>query len=87
MKKNFEYEYLSDFNLDDLDVTRNRSGKWSMLLDEFAKTDNKTLKISLKKTEDKRSCTSSIRQYIKKNKLDWTMYLERNTFNVYVVRA
>ena len=87
MKKDFEYEYLSDFNLDDVDVSRGRSGKYTILLDEFAKTENKTLKITLKNIEDKNSCTSSIRAYIKKNKLDWTMYLERKTFNVYVVRA
>lgn len=86
-ESNFEYEFISDINLDELDLNSKKNGKYVDVLKKFLKEEGKTLRMSLKNEKDKESCCSSIRNYIKKNKLDWTVYTERNTYNIYVVRA
>ena len=86
-ENNFEYEFISDINLDELDLNSKKNGKYVDVLKMFVKNENKTLKMTLKNEKDRESCCSSIRNYIKKNRLDWTLYTERNTYNIYVVRA
>lgn len=86
----FEYEFLEDFDLSSIELTKGRGngyGRWINIFYEWLATDNKVLKLSLTNAAEKKTCQASIRHFIKKNHLDWTVYNERAKYNIYVVRA
>lgn len=87
MEKN--YEFLEDFDPNDIEIATQggEKGKWTNILCEWMETDSKTLKFSLKSQDEKRLCRAAISQYIRKHGLDYTIYNEKNKFNIYVVRS
>ena len=85
---NVKYEFIKEIiTTDDIDVNRSRTGMYISVIREWKKTDNKTLKFTCKGQREKNTCRSSISSYLRKNKLDYTVYCEKNKFNVYIVRA
>lgn len=54
---------------------------------EWEKTDSKCLKLICKNPKEKCGCRASVTNYIKTRKLDWTIFNEKNKYNIYVVRA
>ena len=85
---NVQFEFIKEtITTDDIDVNRSRTGMYISVIREWEKTDNKTLKFSCKDQREKNTCRSSISSYLRKNKLDYTVYCEKNKFNVYIVRA
>lgn len=81
-----QFEILEDFDINSIDIaTRNR--RWAEILEQWRETDAKTLKFSLKNAKEKDQAVASIGMYKRAHNLDWTVYRERNTYNVYVVRA
>ena len=63
------------------------NGKYVGVIKDWAKTDNKTLKFKCFDVREKNTCSCAIRNYIKKNSLDWTMTYERGTYNIYITRS
>jgi len=81
-----QFEMLEDFDINSIDVaTRDR--KWADIFDQWRETSSKTLKLSLKSAKEKDRAVTSLGVYKRQHNLDWTVYRERNTYNVYVVRA
>ena len=87
MKKDYEYEFLTDdFNIDDIEIAT-KEGRWSSTLIEWGNTDSKKMRFTLHNAKEKNACANAIRAYVRTHKLDWTVFCEQNKFNVYVVRS
>lgn len=54
---------------------------------EWEKTDSKVIRLICKNPAEKNACRASVSAYIKNHNLDWTVYNEKNKYNIYVVRA
>ena len=85
-KEKFEFEFLDDFDINSIDVST-CSGRWAKTLYEWMQTDAKACKFTLCNQDEKNRCACALRAYTKKHNLDWTIYPERNKYNVYGVRA
>lgn len=81
-----KYDFIEDFDPESIRVNR-RESEYAKALDEWVLTDNSTIKFSSTNNREKRNCYGAIRQYIKKNGHDWTIYCEKGRFNIYVVRS
>lgn len=79
-----EINYLDELPNVDFNT---RDGRWVRTFREWMESDAKVIKLSLKNADEKRMCYQAIRNFIAKNKLDYTIYCERGKYNVYVVRA
>ena len=86
MERNYGFEFLEDFDINSIDVAT-KEGVWSQTLREWEESGAKTLKFSLKSAEEKSRCYGAVVNYNKTHKKDWTIYPERNKYNIYVVRA
>lgn len=64
-----------------------RNGVWSTAIEQWLATENKTLKFKNKNAEEKRSCYQAVMVYRKKHNYDYTIYCEKASNNVYLVRA
>lgn len=85
-KRNYDFEFLTDFDVNSIDVAT-REGRWAVTLLDWLNSDTKACKFSLKSADERRRCRGALANYIRSHNLDWTVYLERNTYNIYVVRA
>lgn len=86
--ENAKFEFIKEtITTDDINVNKPHNGVYTSIIREWEKTDNKTLKFCCKDQKEKNTCRSSISAYLRKNKLDYTVYCEKNKFNVYIVRA
>lgn len=81
------YEFLSEFDINSIEIDANRLRRWAALLGEWIKTDSKAVKITCKNKDEKKLCRAALREFIRRRKLDWTVYPEKASYNVYVVRA
>ena len=87
MKEEILYEILDDnFDIDSIERW-NREGRWSAILDEFAKSGRKQMRFTLHSEQEKGRCYAAVLGYRKAKKLDWTVFCERHTYNIYIVRA
>ena len=84
--RDYEFEFLNDFDINSIDLAT-KEGRWTITIHEWEKTDAKTLRFTLHNAEEKNACRSAVMTYIRNHKLDWTVYSERNKYNIYVVRA
>lgn len=84
--RNFEFDFLDDFDINSIDVST-REGRWALTLREWMESGAKVCRFALHNAEEKGLCSTAIRGYIKSHNLDWTVYPERNKYNIYVVRA
>lgn len=88
MKEKIQYEFLEDFDLSEIDGEYpGTHGRWSNILREWIKSDAKACRLACANQDEKRRCKSSLQNFIKVHKLDWTYVGERGTNNVYVVRS
>lgn len=81
MEFNFLTSLPADFEV------ASKDGVYTNAIREWEKTDNKVLKFSCKNMKEKGSCAAAVQMYIKKYKRDYTVYREKNKYNVYVVRS
>lgn len=79
-----EYEYLETFDLSDVIASR---GRYAPIIEKWLLSNAKALKFSLKSIEDRRRCRAAITRYRDSHHYDWTIYNEKNSYNLYVVRA
>ena len=84
--KDFEFEFLDDFDINEIDVAT-KEGRWALTIKKWMESGTKTCKFSLHNSVEKNNCAAAVNAYIKKHNLDWTVYPERNKYNVYVVRS
>ena len=84
-EKVFEIAWLdelpSDFEAYD------KMNDWVTPFKEWILSDKKVIKLSMKNAKDKNRCYASIRRFINAHNLDYTLYPEKNKYNIYVVRA
>ncbi len=79
----FQYEFIAE-SVKPNYVSR---GKYISVIEEWLKTDNKTVKFMCKNELQKKNVCNSLRSYAKVHNYDYTVFPERSTNNVYVVRA
>ena len=79
-----EYKFLDKMPAVELATRGNR---WISLFGEWAKTDSKCLMLVCKNQDEKRSCYQSIKAYISRNNLDYTVYVEKGSYKIYIVRS
>ena len=77
------YSFLDDFDVRDIELY----AQWAHALDEFDASNSKAMKFTLANAQQKNRCRSAISSYCKRNSKDWTIYNEKNKYNIYVVRA
>ena len=86
MKNDYTFELLDDFNVNDIDVSKNE-GRWACTVHDFERSNAKAVKFVCGNSAEKNRCYGSLTSYVKRKHLDWTIYCERNTYNIYLVRA
>ena len=86
MKEKPKYEFLTDFDINDIEIAT-RERKWASIMDEWVKTNAKTLKFTLKNQNELAACKGAIGTYKRNHGYDWTIVREKATYNIYVVRA
>lgn len=64
-----------------------RLGKWAEVIEEWIKSDSKTLKFVCKNPKERNNCAGSARNYAKSHNYDYTIYPEKGTNNIYLVRS
>ena len=84
-ERKYDFEWLDEIPSD---VEFNeRKNYWVEPFKEWVESDRKVIKIMLKNVNDKRNCYASLKAFMKKNNLDYTVYCEKGYYNIYVVRA
>lgn len=79
-----EFVFIKDaVNVDN----HNRRGVYSDIVRNWLGTDNKTLKMMCKNDEEKKRVSCALYAFRRGNKLDFTIFNERGTNNVYCVKA
>lgn len=63
----------------------NKRHKYANAIKKWEATDNKTLRFACKNEREKNTCYFCVKQYIKRNRKDWTVFMK--PLDVYVVRA
>jgi len=81
-----EFEFLDDIDLSEIEAV-DRTGRWSRIFKEWINSNKKAVKLSLKSANERTLCRSSLYAFMRKYHLDWTVVSEKNTYNVYIVRA
>jgi len=84
-ERKFDIEWLDELP-SDLEIDSNKND-WATPFKEWILSDRKVIKLLMKNKDDKRKCYASINAFIKKHKLDYTVYCEKGKYNIYVVRA
>lgn len=82
-----EFNFLTSLPADFVAASKNRGGAYTNAIREWENTDNKVLKFSCKNMQEKGNCAAAAQMYIKKYNKDYTVYREKNKYNVYVVRS
>ena len=85
-EKNFEYEFIDDFDPSKLDLS-SRQGKWIMMLREFEEQPAKTLMFGLHSRKEMLNCRQSIHSYKRAYGKDWTVFTEGSKYRIYVCKA
>ena len=62
-------------------------GKYSEPIEHWLETDNKTLKFMCANAKEKKNCRTAVGSYCSNHKYDFTIFCERGTNNVYLVRS
>lgn len=79
----FQYEFIAE----SVKPEYKARGKYVDIVEKWLKTNNKTLKFMCKNTIQKKNVCTSLRSYAQSHHYDYTVFPERSTNNVYVVRA
>lgn len=77
--KDFEFEFIDEA------VNIQRRGKYNVVIQDWLKSDSKTLKFKFPSELKARNCYSAVRGIRNKYNLDYTIY--RRQCEVYLVRA
>ena len=85
-ERNFDIEWLNELP-SDLEVSSGRRNDWATPFREWIMSDSKVIKLVMKNKEDKVLCYTAVTSFIRKHKLDYTVYCEKGKYNIYVVRA
>ena len=64
-----------------------KRGIYADAISQWLETDNKTLRFKCMSQEEKRKCYQAVMSYRKKSNLDFTIFPERNSNDIYLVRA
>ena len=83
-ERKFDVEWLDELPSDLETFAMN---DWVAPFKEWIMSDRKVIKLLMKNREDKRRCYASITGFIRRHKLDYTVYCEKGKYNIYVVRA
>lgn len=78
-----EFEFIKEAVKPEMRVR----GKYVGILQDWLETDNKTLKLVCKDANEKKNLCTCVTVYRKNHNLDYTIYRERGTYNVYLVRS
>lgn len=62
-------------------------GKYSEPIEHWLETDNKTLKFMCANAKEKKNCKTAVSSYCNSHRYDFTIFSERGTNNIYLVRA
>ena len=79
-----EYTFIKEAFIPE---TIGRRGKYAGIINDWSKTDNRTLKLVCSSPEEKKKIYGSVSAYKKAHNLDFTVYLEKGTYNIYLVKA
>ena len=78
-----EYKFIENA----VELELSNKGKYTKVIEEWLKTNNKTLEFSCTNTSEMRSCAGACRIYKKNNNLDYTIYTRGVANKIYLVRA
>ena len=84
-EKDFTYEFIDDFDPSQIEYEKRK--RWATTLEEFSRQDAKTVKFTLKTPKEKNLCRTAIETYKKAHGLDWTVFPEKNKYNIYVCKS
>ena len=81
-----EYEIIQEKVIPE-QISYKSRGKYRTPAYNWLNSEAKTLKLICKDQYEKKCCYNSLRQLKKERDYDYTIYLERGTYNIYLVRA
>ena len=78
-----EFEYVKD----KLDLFPTERGKWNSIIQDWIRSDNKTLIFTCKNDKEFRNCYFCSIQNRRKNNLDYVVHKDNGKMKVYLVKA
>ncbi len=81
-----EFEFIAE-RLDEKEIKTNAyKSKYANIIEDWLKTENKTLKFICKNEREKKNCSWAITSYKKAHNYDYVIYREAATLNIYLVK-
>ena len=79
-----EYTYIKETFIPESPARR---GIYAGLVNDWLGTDNNTMKFICATPEEKKKVYCALSTYKRAHNLDFTIYLENGTYNIYLVKA